>query len=379
MIVTNNLSFKRICVKFELYKLEKNRSIIKNKRNRNSMYNFKSDYSEGAHPNILQKLIETNLQQQPGYGEDEYSLQAKQILQRKIENKDAKIYFVSGGTQTNLLVISALLKIHEAVISTNTGHIFSHETGAIEAIGHRIITVESHNGKLHPEAIGSVLKEYTLRPHVVKPRMVYISNATEIGSIYTKSELVELSLFCKENNLLLFMDGARLGNALMAESNDLSLEDISHLTDVFYIGGTKNGALLGEAIVFNNELLAPEFDYVLKQKGALLAKGRLLGIQFLELFKNDLYFQLAKNANAMAKKIADAMKECRYSFLSDPVTNQLFPVLPKKVITQLETKYFFYQWKEIDADNTAVRLITSWATNEGVVNEFIVDLKKVRL
>jgi len=319
-----------------------NRSIIKTiYRNRNSMYNFRNDYSEGAHPNILQKLIETNIQQQPGYGEDEYSLQAKHILQQKIENPDAAIYFVSGGTQTNLLVISSLLKIHEAVISANTGHIFSHETGAIEAVGHRIITVESSNGKLQPEAIRNVLKEYTLRPHVVKPRMVYISNATEIGSIYCKAELIELSAFCKENDLLLFMDGARLGNALMAENNDVTLADISQLNDVFYIGGTKNGALLGEAIVFNNQSLAPEFDYVLKQKGALLAKGRLLGIQFLELFKNDLYFQLANHANTMAKKIADTVNECGYLFLTDPVTNQIFPILPKKVIEQLETKYLF--------------------------------------
>ncbi|SFO29177.1 L-threonine aldolase [Paenimyroides ummariense] len=340
------------------------------------MYNFRNDYSEGAHPNILQKLIETNLQQQSGYGEDEYSLQAKQILKQKIENNDAAIYFVSGGTQTNLLVISGLLKIHEAVISANTGHIFSHETGAIEAVGHRIITVETLDGKLQPEAIQKVLKEYTLRPHVVKPRMVYISNATEIGSIYSKSELVELSTFCKANDLLLFMDGARLGNALMAENNDLTLTHISQLTDVFYIGGTKNGALLGEAIVFNNKSLAPDFDYVLKQKGALLAKGRLLGIQFLELFKNDLYFQLANHANVMAKKIADAVTECRYSFLSDPVSNQIFPILPKKVIEQLEAKYLFYQWKEIDAENIAIRLITSWATNEEIVNEFIIDLKE---
>lgn len=252
------------------------------------MYNFRNDYSEGAHTNILQKLIETNLQQQQGYGEDEYSFQAKQILRKKLENHDASIYFVSGGTQSNLLVISALLKIHEAVISTNIGHIFSHETGAIEAVGHRIITVEAVNGKLKPEAICSVLKNYNLRPHVVKPKMVYISNTTEIGSVYSKNELIELSRFCKSNNLLLFMDGARLGNALMAENNDLTLSDISQLTDVFYIGGTKNGALLGEAIVFNNQSLAPDFDYVLKQKGALLAKGRLLGVQFLELFKNDL-------------------------------------------------------------------------------------------
>lgn len=340
------------------------------------MYNFRNDYSEGAHTNILQKLIETNLQQQQGYGEDEYSFQAKQILRKKLENHDASIYFVSGGTQSNLLVISALLKIHEAVISTNIGHIFSHETGAIEAVGHRIITVEAVNGKLKPEAICSVLKNYNLRPHVVKPKMVYISNTTEIGSVYSKNELIELSRFCKSNNLLLFMDGARLGNALMAENNDLTLSDISQLTDVFYIGGTKNGALLGEAIVFNNQSLAPDFDYVLKQKGALLAKGRLLGVQFLELFKNDLYFQLAKHANVMALKIADAVKECGYLFLNDPVTNQIFPILPKKIIKRLETKYLFYQWKEIDDDNIAIRLITSWATNEDVVDEFISDLKK---
>lgn len=340
------------------------------------MYNFRNDYSEGAHTNILQKLIETNLQQQQGYGEDEYSFQAKQILRKKLENHDASIYFVSGGTQSNLLVISALLKIHEAVISTNIGHIFSHETGAIEAVGHRIITVEAVNGKLKPEAICSVLKNYNLRPHVVKPKMVYISNTTEIGSVYSKNELIELSRFCKSNNLLLFMDGARLGNALMAENNDLTLSDISQLTDVFYIGGTKNGALLGEAIVFNNQSLAPDFDYVLKQKGALLAKGRLLGVQFLELFKNDLYFQLAKHANVMALKIADAVKECGYLFLNDPVTNQIFPILPKKIIKSLEIKYLFYQWKEIDDDNIAIRLITSWATNEDVVDEFISDLKK---
>ena len=340
------------------------------------MYNFRNDYSEGAHTNILQKLIETNLQQQQGYGEDEYSFQAKQILRKKLENHDASIYFVSGGTQSNLLVISALLKIHEAVISTNIGHIFSHETGAIEAVGHRIITVEAVNGKLKPEAIYSVLKNYNLRPHVVKPKMVYISNTTEIGSIYSKNELIELSRFCKSINLLLFMDGARLGNALMAENNDLTLSDISQLTDVFYIGGTKNGALLGEAIVFKNQSLVPDFDYVLKQKGALLAKGRLLGVQFLELFKNDLYFQLAKHANVMALKIADAVKECGYLFLNDPVTNQIFPILPKNIIKRLETKYLFYQWKEIDDDNIAIRLITSWATNEDVVDEFISDLKK---
>lgn len=338
------------------------------------MYNFKNDYSEGGHQNILNKLIETNLVQQLGYGEDEYTTQAKDILKEKINNPEAAIYFVSGGTQTNLLVISALLQIHEAVISAKTGHIFVHETGAIEALGHRIITIDTETGKLHPAAIQATLLQYTLRPHMVKPRLVYISNSTEIGTIYSKEELQSLASFCKANKLLLFMDGARLGHALTAENNDLTLTDLSELTDVFYIGGTKNGALLGEAIVFNNRELAPDFDYVLKQKGALLAKGRLLGVQFLELFKNDLYFDLARHANKMAMKIASAVQECGYSFLTPSTTNQIFPILPKVLIHKLSHKYLFFEWKNIDDNNTAIRLITSWATDEAQVDEFIHDL-----
>jgi threonine aldolase len=339
------------------------------------MYNFKNDYSEGGHPAILTKLIETNLLQHPGYGDDDYSVQAKEILKQKLNNPDAQIHFVSGGTQTNLLVISALLQIHEAVISANTGHIFVHETGAIEAVGHRIITVDTDNGKLKPEDIQQVLQQYTLRPHVVKPRMVYISNSTEIGTIYTKTELQELSNYCKAHNLLLFMDGARLGHALTAENNDLTLVVIAQLTDVFYIGGTKNGALLGEAIVFNKPTTAPEFDYVLKQKGALLAKGRLLGIQFLELFKDDLYYDLARHANKMAMKIATAVRENGYSFLTDSTTNQIFPVLPKILVEQLTGKYVFHEWKIIDETHVAIRLVTSWATDENKVDELIEDLK----
>lgn len=339
------------------------------------MYNFKNDYSEGGHPAILTKLIETNLLQHPGYGDDDYSVQAKEILKQKLNNPDAQIHFVSGGTQTNLLVISALLQIHEAVISANTGHIFVHETGAIEAVGHRIITVDTDNGKLKPEDIQQVLQQYTLRPHVVKPRMVYISNSTEIGTIYTKTELQELSNYCKAHNLLLFMDGARLGHALTAENNDLTLAAIAQLTDVFYIGGTKNGALLGEAIVFNKPTTAPEFDYVLKQKGALLAKGRLLGIQFLELFKDDLYYDLARHANKMAMKIATAVRENGYSFLTDSTTNQIFPVLPKILVEQLKEKYVFHEWKIIDETHVAIRLVTSWTTDENKVDELIEDLK----
>ncbi|WP_367773470.1 aminotransferase class I/II-fold pyridoxal phosphate-dependent enzyme [Flavobacterium sp. WC2421] len=341
------------------------------------MYNFKNDYSEGAHPSILNTLLATNMVQQIGYGEDDYSAQAKTILRNKMSNANAIIYFVSGGTQTNLLVITTLLRSHEAVISAKTGHIYANETGAIEATGHRVITVETQDGKLRPLDIKKVLQDHLLRPHVVKPKMVYISNSTEIGTIYNKEELQELSECCRSEELHLFLDGARLGHALMAENNDLTLSDISALTDVFYIGGTKNGALLGEAIVFNTVKLATDFDYLLKQKGALLAKGRVLGIQFLELFKEDLYFTLAKYANAMAMKIADAIKDKGYSFLTNSTTNQIFPILPKNIIEKLSQKYAFYVWKDIDENTSAIRLITSWATDENKVNELIDDLKKL--
>lgn len=340
------------------------------------MYSFKNDYAEGAHPNILHKLLEANHSQQAGYGEDTYSIAAKQLIKEKIANPEASIYFLSGGTQTNLIVIASLLRIHEAVISAKTGHIYANETGAIEATGHRVITVDTTDGKLRTADIAQVLKEYSLRPHVVKPKMVYISNSTEIGTIYQKDELAALSAYCKANNLYLFMDGARLGHALTAANNDLTLADLSNLTDAFYIGGTKNGALLGEAIVFNSPKLAPDFDYALKQRGALLAKGRLLGIQFLELFKDDLYFNLAAHANQMAMKIAKAVDDKGYATLTQSSTNQIFPILPNKVIEQLNKLYEFYVWKPIDAEHSAVRLITSWATDERKVNEFINDLKR---
>ena len=342
------------------------------------MYNFKNDYTEGAHPNILQKLIETNLSQQNGYGEDEYSIEAKKIIKQHIQNEKASIYFVSGGTQTNLLIISALLQLHEAVISAQTGHIYAHETGAIEALGHRIITIESMDGKITPSAIEQVLKAYSMRPHVVKPKLVYISNSTEIGTLYSKSELADLYAFCLQHSLYLFMDGARLGHALTAGNNDLTLADIAQLTDVFYIGGTKNGALLGEAIVFNNPSLVPDFDYIIKQKGALLAKGRVLGIQFLELFKDNLYFDLAAHANKMAMKITQAMEANGYSFLTYSTTNQLFPILPKSLIQKLKEKYLFLEWKEINEDYSAIRIITSWATNEHIIDEFINDIKQLK-
>lgn len=341
------------------------------------MYNFKNDYSVGAHPNILNKLIETNLVPQLGYGDDDYTIEAKNVLKQKIGNPKAEIYFLSGGTQTNLIAISFLLRVHEAVISAKTGHISANETGAIEATGHKVITVETNDGKLSPADVQTALDEYGLKPHVVKPRMVYISNSTEIGTIYNKSELENLYVFCKQNNLLLYLDGARLGHGLTAENSDLTLSDIAQLTDVFYIGATKNGGLLGEAIVFNNPEMAFEFEFSLKQKGAMLAKGRVLAIQFLELFKDDLYFSMAKHANTMATKMANAVKEKGYTFLTNSTTNQIFPILPNAVIEKLSDKYLFYVWKKIDENQSAIRLITSWATNESEVDEFIKDIKTI--
>lgn len=338
------------------------------------MYNFKNDYSEGAHPRILEKLVETNLIQQLGYGEDDYSKEAKTILRNKIDNQHAVIHFLSGGTQTNLLVISFLLRVHEAVISAKTGHISANETGAIEATGHKVITVETTDGKLTPEDITKTLNDHALAPHVVKPRIVYISNSTEIGTIYSLAELKALYLCCQQQQLLLYLDGARLGHALTAENNDLTFAAIAKYSDVFYIGGTKNGALLGEAVVFNRPDLAQDFDYAIKQKGAMLAKGRVLSIQFLVLFKDDLYLELAWKANSLAMRMAKAIKDRGYSFLTDSTTNQIFPILPKSVINTLLLDYQFYIWKEIDHDHAAIRLITSWATDETQVNNFINDI-----
>lgn len=334
-------------------------------------FSFKNDYSEGCHPNILQALLQSNLNQQAGYGEDEYSLQAKELIKEKIKNPNSDIYFVSGGTQANLIVISSILRPYQCVISASTGHILNNETGAIEATGHKILNIETDDGKLRPSDIIPVLENHQNVPHQVMPKLVYISNSTELGTIYNTKELEELSSFCKENGLYLFMDGARLGHGLTSEISDLSLEKVAELTDIFYIGGTKNGALIGEAIVINNQDLQQDFAFNIKQKGALLAKGRLLGIQFLELMKDDLYFDLAKHANQQAMKIKNAMKEKGIHFLSDTYTNQIFPIVSNELITILSEKFEFYVWKKIDENNSAIRLITSWNTNDEAVNSFI--------
>lgn len=334
-------------------------------------FSFKNDYSEGCHPQILESLLRNNLDQQAGYGEDDYSKKAKDLIKNKIEAQDADVYFVSGGTQANLIVISSILRPYQCVISAATGHILNNETGAIEATGHKILSIEKEDGKLFPSDIIPILESHQNIPHQVMPKLVYISNSTELGTIYTKKELEDLSAFCKANNLYLFMDGARLGHALTSEISDLELKDIAQLTDVFYLGGTKNGALLGEAIIIDNKIFQEDFAFNIKQKGALLAKGRLLGIQFLELMQNDLYFELAKNANQQAMKIKNALSERGVQFLSDTYTNQIFPILDNQIIEVLSKKFEFYVWKKINENLSAIRLITSWNTNNTAVEEFI--------
>lgn len=337
-------------------------------------YSFKNDYSEGAHPRILKALIDTNLSQQDGYSEDNYCKGAIDTIRKKLNDKKADIHFVSGGTQANLIVISSILRPYESVISADTGHINVHETGAIEATGHKVNIVESKDGKLTPQKVKSVLDLHK-DEHMVKPALVYISNTTEIGTVYKRKELEELYSFCKANKLLLFLDGARLGSALASHENDMSLEELSRLVDVFYIGGTKNGALLGEIIVINNEELKTNFRYNLKQKGALLAKGRVLGLQFLEMFKDDLYLELAKHANLMALKLSDTINKLGYGFLTDPVSNQIFPILPNRIIEELSKKYSFYVWSSVNENTSAIRLVTSWATKGEAINSFIEDLE----
>lgn len=339
------------------------------------MYSFKNDYSEGAHPRIIEALMKTNFEQSEGYGEDNYTIKAITLIKQKIKRDDIDVHLLTGGTQTNLTVISAFLRPHEAAIAANTGHILVHETGAIESTGHKILSVDTSDGKLKPEFVQNILNEHT-DEHMVKPRLVYISDSTEIGSIYSKAELEALSKFCTANKLYLYMDGARLGSALCSEENDLELSDIAKLVDAFYIGGTKNGALLGEALVICNNVLKEDFRFHIKQKGALLAKGKLLGVQFLELFKDNLYFDLAVHANSMAKLLTLGISEAGYKFMIKSPSNQVFPVLPNSVINKLKEKYSFIVWKKIDEYNSAIRLVTSWATEKEKVLQFIDDIKK---
>lgn len=330
-------------------------------------YCFLNDYGEGAHPSILEALSTVNFQNFPGYGTDRICRQAAETLLRQTACPGGAVYFLVGGTGTNLTAISAFLRPHEAAVSAQTGHIFVHETGAVEATGHKVFAVPTKDGKLTPALVGQVLAEHT-DEHMVKPRLVYISNPTELGTLYTKAELTALSAFCREAGLLLYLDGARLGAALTGRGNDLALSDLPHLTDAFYIGGTKNGALFGEALILCREELKPDFRYLIKQKGALLAKGWLLGLQFEALFRDGLYFELARHANEMARLLQDGLRRLGFDLLHPSPTNQIFPVVADALVPQLREICDFEVWSRQPSGKTAIRMVTSWATRPETVD-----------
>ncbi|WP_050615132.1 threonine aldolase family protein [Bacillus testis] len=341
------------------------------------MYSFKNDYSEGAHPAILQKLMETNMLQEEGYGYDSFTERAVRLIREQMNKPDADVHLLMGGTQTNLTAISAFLKPWEAVIAAETGHIFVNEAGAIEATGHKVITVPGTEGKLTCDAIHPVVAQLT-DEHTVEPKLIYISNPTEIGTIYSKQELKSLRDYCTEHGLYLYVDGARLASALSAKDNDVTISELASMVDAFYIGGTKSGAMFGEALVICHKDLKQGFRMNMKQKGAMLAKSRLLGIQFSELFSNHLMYDLAEHANAMAERLQKGIEEQGFSFLAHSTTNQVFPILPHAYIEKLQEQFLFYVWEKIDDTHSAVRLITSWATDVKQVDAFLETLKAIR-
>ena len=338
------------------------------------MIYFESDYTEGAHPKILERLNETNMIQASGYGHDEFCESAKNKIQKTINCPNAQIQFITGGTQTNQIVIDTMLKPFEGVVSAQTGHVNSHEAGAIEYTGHKVIPIPQHEGKIDGTELNDYLETFFSdgnNEHMVFPGMVYISHPTEYGTLYTKNELTKISSICRKNNIPLFMDGARLGYGIMAKSSDLSLEDIAELCAVFYIGGTKCGALCGEAVVFTKNNMPLHFENLVKKHGALLAKGRLLGVQFDALFTDNLYLEISKNAIDTAEALKKALKEKGYRFLLDSPTNQQFVILENKFMEELKKSVKFNFWEKYDKDHTVVRFATSWSTKMENVEKLI--------
>ena len=337
------------------------------------MLYFENDYCEGAHPAILQKLMETNFEKVSGYGTDPYCASAKEKIRKACDCPEADVYFISGGTQTNAIVIASMLNRWEGVIAAATGHVAGHEAGAIEYTGHKVLGLPQKNGKLDAETVRDFCKTFFAdgnHDHMVFPGMVYISHPTEYGTLYTKAELEALSAVCHEFKLPLFLDGARLGYGLVSKETDVTLADLARLTDVFYIGGTKVGALCGEAVVFPHGAPA-HFMTMVKQQGALLAKGRLLGIQFDVLFTDDLYTKISENAITTANVLKRALSDKGYKFFMDSPTNQIFVVLSNEQLAALEGKAKFGFWEKYDDTHTVVRIATSWATKMEEIMQLI--------
>ena len=344
------------------------------------MIYFNNDYAEGCHPKVLDALTRTNLEQTPGYGEDGYCARAAQKIKMLCGREDAAVHFLVGGTQTNLTVIDAALRPHQGALCAKSGHIHVHETGAVEATGHKVIALPSDDGKITAVQVRRTVIAHRNDgsfEHMVQPKLVYISNPTELGTLYTLAELEALSAACRELGLYLFLDGARLGYGLAARGNDVTLPDIARLCDAFYIGGTKVGALFGEAVVITHPALKEDFRYIIKQHGGMLAKGRLLGVQFDTLMADNLYFEIAAHADTLADRLRDTMLALDVPFLVPGSTNQLFPILSDEALSELAETYVFCEQARVDESHRAVRFCTSWATSEENVDALCRDLRRI--
>lgn len=342
------------------------------------MYRFESDYTEGMHPRILDRLIQTNMDQTPGYGEDEFCDRARKIIRVACGNDKMDVHFLLGGTQANTTVIAAALRPHQAVVCADSGHIAVHESGAIEATGHKVITVPSEDGKISAAQVEDLVERHwndSSHEHCPQPAMVYISQPTETGMLYSLAEMRELRRVCTQKNLLLYCDGARLGYALGSLRNDVYLGDLPRLCDVFYIGGTKQGAMFGEAVCIVNDNLKRDFRYMIKQRGGMLAKGRFLGIQFETLFVDGLYLETSRKAVAQAMRIKDAFLSSNCGLLYDSYTNQQFPIVRNAVLEELSKKYSFSIWEKLPGAKTALRIATSWATSDETADMLVEDVK----
>ena len=344
------------------------------------MIYFNNDYSEGCHEAVLHALVRTNMEQTPGYSEDKYCVSAAAKIRKLCGRDDVAVHFLVGGTQTTLTVIDAALRPHQGALCADSGHINVHETGAVEATGHKVLPLPSAEGKINAEQVKEAVLLHRADgafEHIVQPKLVYISHPTEYGTLYTKAELEDLSAVCRELGLYLFMDGARLGYGLMAKGTDVTMEDIARCCDVFYIGGTKVGALFGEAVVISNPALKEDFRYLIKQHGGMLAKGRLLGVQFDALMEDDLYFRIAAHADAMADRIRACLVDLNIPCLVPGITNQIFPILPDAILDELAKTICFTEMGRVDEIHRCIRFCTSWATPEENVQALTDELRRL--
>ena len=341
---------------------------------------FHNDYSEGCHESILRRLAETNLEQTAGYGTDPYCKSAADRIRSLCGDPRLEVHFLVGGTQANLTVIDGALRPHQAAVGAESAHINVHETGAVEAAGHKVLGLPSRDGKITAEQVNTLVSQHYSQDgpeHTVQPKLVYISNPSELGTLYTLRELEDLHAVCKQNRMYLFLDGARLGYGLAASGNDVTLQDLARLCDVFTIGGTKVGALFGEAVVFSNPVIGEDFRYLIKQHGGMLAKGRLLGLQFDTLMKDDLYMKLASHADRLADRIRRTIDSLGYPYLVEGTTNQIFPILPDWFLAELGKNFTFSEQERVDETHRAVRLCTSWATTQENADALCAEMVRI--